>query len=270
MIVALNMAFLFVACDGDNEVTFDDEVIGSEVMLSAVFEDADDLAGISMAAADGSTGGRNSANDDDRLSCATVIHNPETKTITIDWGDGCEDPRGNIRAGKIIINYTGRRFIPGSVITITFENYSINGIQIEGTRSIENISENLDVPPKFQITLRGGKITWPDGSFATREVNRTRTWVRASNPLNDEFHVDGIASGVNRRGIEYSVTITETLVWIRRCRIEGSIIPVSGVKEVIRNGELVVIDFGEGECDNIVTASKDGHKKQIDILSVSF
>jgi len=64
--------------------------------------------------ADAGTGGRIEGMDDDRMSCAVVTHDVENQTITIDFGDVCTGPNGVTRSGMIIINYDGRRFVPGS------------------------------------------------------------------------------------------------------------------------------------------------------------
>ncbi len=259
------------ACNDDNiGVGIDKVTIETEVEMDAAFEDIDGMVTSSMSATDGPNEGRMSKGDDDRLACADVTHDKDNKTITIDFGDGCEDPRGRIRAGIINISYSGRRFLPESVIIITFENFSIDGIMIEGTRTVTNITESVDdllSSPKFSITLVGGKMTWPDGAFATRNIDRVRTWVRAANPLDDEHHIDGTANGVNKEGVEYSMLITETLVFKRSCRLEGTrvFIPVSGIKEVNKGGQIHVVNFGDGECDNIISVTNGDSTVEIDL-----
>ncbi len=259
------------ACNDDNEVGvgIDENTIKAEVVMDAAFEDIDDMVTISMSATDGPNEGRTATGHDDRLLCANVIHDSENQTITIDFGDGCEDPRGRVRSGIINISYTGRRFQPGSVITTTFDNFSVDGIKVEGTRTVINITEIVDnhlSSPKFSITLDGGKLTWPDGTFATRNIDRVRTWVRALNPVDDENHVDGTANGINKEGVEYSMGITETLVFKRRCRFEGRVfIPVSGIKEVNKGGQRYVVDFGNGTCDNIISVTHGGNTVEIDL-----
>jgi len=260
------------ACNDDNEVGIgiDESTIKAEVIMDAAFEDIDDMVTISMSATDGPDEGRTATGHDDRLACADVTHDKENQTITIDFGDGCEDPRGRVRAGIINISYTGRRFLPGSVIITTFDNFSIDSIKIEGTRTVTNITEIVDdhlSRPKFSITLVDGKMTWPDGTFATRNIDRVRTWVRALNPLDDEHHIDGTANGINKEGVDYSVVITETLVFKRRCRLEETrvFIPVSGIKEINKGGQVYVVNFGDGHCDNIITVTHGDITKVIDL-----
>jgi len=211
-------------------------------------------------------GGRMRMDETDRLTrCATITHNKEEMTITIDFGDGCKGPDGKFRSGIIFINYTGRLFVPGSVWIITFGEYFVNRRHIEGTKTITNVSGSINDHVSFHKVLEGGKITWPDGSYATREVDKTFTWYRAHNPLMDEWHEEGKAHGVNRRGVSYKMTILSALIWKRACRVRGVCIPVQGYK-LIERRELpdVLVDFGHGECDNMVTITKNGESREVE------
>ena len=119
------------------------------------------------------------------------------------------------------------------------------------------------------MVLTGGKVTWPDETFATREVDRTREWIRANNRLQDELHilVESIASGLNRAGEAYSATVTSTLVYKRACRLERVRIPVSGIKTVVKGDRTMVVDFGDGTCDNIITVTTGDITTTIDLSS---
>jgi len=270
-LLAALIVIQFTGCNEDEQpiVEIDEDTVEMESISDADFDEIDDLVAVGMGAAEdpSSPGSRTSGIDDERFRCAEVTINRETRTLIIDFGDGCEGPRGRIRSGIVRITYSGFRFLPGSVITTTLEHFAIDGRQIEGTRVVENISESLQVNPSFHIILTGGKITFEDGLEATREVDRVRTWVRAPNPINDEWHIleNSTAFGSNRKGNSYEVTVVETLVYKRKCRNDRVFLPVSGVKEIIRGDNLIVIDYGDGECDNIVTASFNGVIKTIEI-----
>jgi hypothetical protein len=132
------------------------------------------------------------------LSVGSTLENP-IGDIVIDFGDGCTDPRGNVRKGKILIHFEGRRFLPGSVLIVTFENYFINGIELDGQRTLTTL-ESVDANPTFQVQLEG-TITWPDGKVATRSHCFVRSWHRNTDSLlDDELHV--VQSGVCSRGYQ--------------------------------------------------------------------
>jgi len=261
-----------VGCEEDEpNVEIDQETVEMEALSDADFDEIDDLVAVSVLTAEFPSLGARTSEDiaDDRFSCANVAINRESKTIIIDFGTGCEGPRGRIRSGVIRISYSGFWLMPGSEITTTLENFSIDGRQIEGTRTVTNITSNG--APTHQITLTGGRIKFLDGTEATREVNRIRKWIRADNPLNDEFHIlaESIANGVNRNGIEYQVTIEEDLVYKIRCRQDLIYLPVSGVKVITTGDNIIVMDFGDGECDNIITASFNGVIRTIEVSAGS-
>lgn len=260
-ILGIAMLVFIAACESEKinqqqEDGVDVATLEAEATAESDFDEIDDITSNMMGLAEGNAGGRISDVNDDRCHCAEITHDKENKTITIDFGDGCKGPNGVVRSGIIFITYTGRRFVPGSQWTVTFRNYYVNRRHIEGLRTVTNISESLESNPTFHITLEGGKVTWPDGTFATRKVDKTRVWVRASNPLLDEFHIlaGSATAGENRRGVAYSTEVLEDLVYKRSCRNDRKVRrPVQGIKEITVGDRTCVIDYGDGECDNITS-----------------
>ncbi len=260
--------------------------VQNEASVDSYFEDTDDMSTLTVSADAGTfSGARENSADrsiskdklDIRFACpsttvtlefaadnsTTVPHG----TITIDFGtDGCTDARGNLRKGKIVVEFKGRRFLPGSTVTTTLVGYSINGIALEGTRTVTNITGSTEDAPKFNITLTGGKATWPDGSTATREVNRTREWIRATNPTQDQWKVTGTAAGTNRNGAVYEMEITDPLIYKRECALSARVfIAVQGTKSLTVNGKKITIDYGTGDCDRTVTITVEGKSKQVEV-----
>ncbi len=141
LLIALSIVIFATSCGEDDPNLDTDDGIGiptevtdevdieSEAGVESLMEDLDAVTEAGMDAIN--AGGR--MLEDDRLDCATVTHDEENKTVTIDFGDGCEGPHGRIRSGKIVITYTDRRLIPGAVRTITLENFAVDSVQVEGT-----------------------------------------------------------------------------------------------------------------------------------------
>ena len=238
----------------------DDVIVNAENEASAesTFEDVDDISYESMFYYDDNA--RIAVSEESPIFCATRTHDKEAKTITLDFGDGCEDMFGRVRSGKIIITYTDRIYMPGSVITTTFDNFYCDGMKVKGTRIRTNISESINDYLRFRIELIDGKVTWDDNTFATRVANWEVTRIRTSNPINDERIRTGSASGMRRNGNEYTVTITNAIVWKRGCLpLKRIMIPVQGTKVIeLENGNTITIDYGDGTCDNLVNITKDG------------
>lgn len=273
------------SCNNDrfNLSNSETQNVENEAATDGYFEDADDMATLAVSA-DAATlsGARTSSSarpgvkpNDLRFSACvtmtlTLAENSNSTTphgyIIIDFGTGCTDSKGNIRKGKIVVEFIGKRFLSGSKIITTFENYFINGVQIEGTRTVTNVTGSTEDMPKFSIELEGGKATWPDGSTATRTVNRTREWIRGANPLNDEWIVEGTAAGTNRNGKIYQVAITKALVYKRECAISRKVfMAVEGTKILTTDSNVITIDYGTGDCDRTVTVTINGKSRTVDV-----
>lgn len=264
-------ALVFVASCQENaenpsQVSDADVAIAeNEAITESTFENIDDISYESMLYFE--SNGRIEESEDSPIRCAVKTHDKENKTITIDFGDGCEDRQGRIRKGKIIITYTDRRFVPGAVHTMTFEDFYIDDVKVEGTRIRTNISATEEDYLRFKIELIDGKLTWEDGSSATREASWEVTRVRTPNPINDQRIRTGSANGVNKAGIGYTIEITKPIVWVRGCLPAPRVmIPVEGTKvKSLDNGTTITIDYGDGTCDTLMDITKDGVTRTVDI-----
>jgi hypothetical protein len=258
MVAVVSLGFAFSCQDDEAPYATEAGYVAEESVTDYYYEDADDMSGEAVASEPGTAGGKVSSEsgtltvNDDRFCAAVTIAFDVASTlehpigtINIDFGAGCTDPRGNVRSGKIIIIFNGRRFLPGSSITIIFEDYVINGIKLSGTRTLTNITGSNEESPKFQIELEDGEIEWPDGTVALREHCYTRTWDRGVliDPSDDVLVVsqcvgaDVAATGVNRRGVAYSMVIESDLIYKRGCPIA-----VQGVKVFRFNGKEITVD----------------------------
>jgi hypothetical protein len=281
----ISLTFLSSCLDDKFELSDQDsQNIENEAVTDGYFEDAEDMSALAVAVEPASDGGRIASNgkvagtkpSDLRFSGACVTVKVELAEdsqpgrphgyITIDFGDGCTDIKGNIRKGIILVEFIGKRFLSGSQIITTFDGYHINGVRIEGTRTVTNVTGSTTTAPKFEIVLEDGRATWPDETFASREGSHTREWVRDdTNPLQDEWVVEGSATGSTRNGAVYQVEITKPMVYKRECAISNRVfMAVEGTKVLtVENTAPISIDYGSGECDRIVTITINGQSRSV-------
>lgn len=183
----------------------------------------------------------------------TVDSTSNPRVMTINYGAGtlCNDNK--IRAGKIIVTWTGKYRAVGTVITITTDSFYQNGNKLEGTKTIENKGRSALGNLYYQVSVRNAKLTTVDGKTATWNADRTREWISGeSTPAwnDDVYAITGSSSGVSRAGLSYTSTITQTLRVDFSCDYRLT----AGEIEIKPTGKLTrTINYGNGGCDNSFT-----------------
>lgn len=272
---------LITSCNDEDRLSGrDTQDITEEASTDAYFQDMDDMAGVAIQSDNATNGGRVAVGSrgitiqDDRFNCSGIIVSIEPDAsstlevpkgkITVDFGTtGCQDARQNVRTGKLFFTYNGRRFVPGSTVVTTTENYTINGVKLEGTRTLTNVSGSTADAPRFNITLTNGKATFEDGTSATRVSNITTKWERATSPVNDKLIIEqsSTASGTTRGGRDYAVSLLEQLEFKRACGMA-----VAGIKKyVIDSQKEITIGYGDGDCDKAITVTVNGVTRNITV-----
>lgn len=235
--------------------TFEDEFV-----INSSFEDLDNLT-ISVMQSSGL--GLRTQGTQALCEGATVNHNINGKKITVDFGSGCTGPQGVVRKGKIIFSYTGTNFLfPGTSIVTTFEGYEVNGIKIDGTRTLTNTGVNLATSTiTLGVKIENAKITWPDNTFVTYASTQVRQLKLTQNGY--ESTITGSASGKSRANVAYTVNVTEDLFLKHECVATGVYIPISGTLELTFEGIAIAADYGDGACDKSILITYPGGTKEV-------
>lgn len=254
------MALNLTACSKDDETELaaeDSQAVFAEANIDAAFEEVDNI-GFSALMGTGSFNGRLEASSNRLESCATITADHDARTIIIDFGsEGCTDAQSRVRMGKVILSYTENSW------SMTFDGFKIDDKTIEGERTISIVNRSADAYT-MHVLLKNGKISWEDGTFVTREIDRTKTWRFAAG----EWEISGSASGTNRKGQEYSSSITSPLLYQRSCLEQGIYIAVKGVLVIERSNpakETITVDFGDGSCDKLVQVTVGDFTKEIEL-----
>jgi len=198
------------------------------------------------------------------IPCATVTITPLSgfpKTIVIDFGTSCSYG-GNTRSGKIniVISDSVRR--SGSTAVMTFDNYYINLYKVEGTYTWTNTS--TPNTRSWSRRTEGGKITAPDARYwlhsGLRFITQT-AGVGTPTLTDDVFSITGDHTVANSVGATRTITVLDALQKKNSCSdIDKGKLKVQGPNH------YAVIDFGDGNCDNLATLSIDGRTPRVIIL----
>lgn len=284
--LAVVIIIFLVSCQKDSSIlnTVDTQNVNAESASSSYLNEGSDLStsaigGVSTTQYAGARSEAEPVNGlgfrDDRFKCATVTivrtgtrENP-SGTITVTFDPSCSDKRGVKRSGTITINYNGRRWMPGSYFSM-HANFFRNDVHIEG---IDSLLSKLSVDSTYLQfeSILDGKVTFGDGKNITRHHDLVREWIRASIPMNDEWHTlkGGEAYGTCKNGNTYQMQITKDLIHKMTCLADKVFIPVSGTKiiTVTTSSETkqYTVNYGDGVCDNDITVTINGKEKTITV-----
>jgi outer membrane murein-binding lipoprotein Lpp len=175
----------------------------------------------------------------------TTVVTSSSITRTIDFGEGCELPNGNILAGKVIVSYSANFEAPSHTITVALENFLFNEISIEGGKTIVRTFTDEGNPIANKVA--NFDVVWPDGDTASYSADKTREWIEGFATGTWADNVFLLSGNVNFVNVEGNTFTKDVIVPLRRewaCRFI-----VSGVLEMSRNDITVSLDFGDGSCD---------------------
>lgn len=216
------------------------------------------------------------SNDDNMKSavswdCLTVTFNANEdeafwpRNWTLDYGtENCECYNGIQRRGKINISLSDWWRNEGSERIITFEDFYFNNNKLEGVKTFLNTGLNEDGNLTFTKTVTDAKLTYGDTASMSWNCKKYSELVEGTQTIlfaDDVWAVTGGGSGVNLDGKDYIFSITSALIYKNKC-----FHPVSGVVEInVLNEEPKIIDYGNGECDNIATVTTGGVTEEISL-----
>ena len=259
--------FLMLSCE-ESDTIQDAEQISVEETLALV--EADDISDevnniidAYFAFEEGFASKESDENKTNTLDCLTKTTETSgnSKTVILDFGEGCALPNGNILSGKIILNYAKDIDVHSLSVTYTFEDFNFNDRSIEGENSMVRIRENEHGNPQSTLNFNV-KITWIDGEITTRVGTKVREWVEGFDTWNlgdNVFLITGNWTVTHIDSTTSSANIIEPLRREMACRFI-----VSGIIELVKNEKSGTLNFGDGTCDNKgIYTNIDGEEKEI-------
>lgn len=205
-------------------------------------------------------GGYQSGYLPDCVTITTVITST-TKEKTIDFGDGCELPNGNLLSGIIKLSYAKDMELARKTLELELQDFTFNGVAVAGSASIERQRSNENGNPQ-SYAQANFNAEWPDGNTADFTGQRTREWIEGfgSGFWGDNvFLITGASTFNGPAGNTYQKEVIEPLRREMACRFI-----VSGVLELSKNGNTASLDFGDGSCDAKGMLTKpDGSTEEI-------
>ncbi|NQY05574.1 MAG: hypothetical protein HRT68_05045 [Flavobacteriaceae bacterium] len=198
----------------------------------------------------------------DCVTMTTVVMNGHVEK-TIDFGDGCTLPNGHVLSGIIFMSYLHDTNTQTKEILASLQNFFIDGVSIEGSKSVFRERSNANDNPQSTFTV-DILVTWPNGAFASRNGQKVREWIEgygSGNWGDNIFLITGNRNTIFPSGASASGDITNPLRRELACNFL-----VSGTVDLQRNDWTGTLDFGDGACDNLATITLvDGTVHQINL-----
>jgi len=203
--------------------------------------------------------------------CASVVVDKENNTKTITFSNECEGKRGQTRSGTMIVTYSEIQGEIGSFREVSYDDFYLNGVKIEGTRRTEILSTDENGSKTMRTRLNDGKMIYQDGTFKTKSAEMTR-YIHVENNKKQYTTLIGSKSGVSTEGVSFSIEITTPIKFVYHCFGEGQRkrgkVPVQGIKVTNDGSQIITTDFGDGTCDTLVEITKDGEVETVDLKTL--
>jgi hypothetical protein len=273
-LVFIAMVLVFASCTEDKDsadlTNTEVEVATDDAFADVTFEDVDGLVEDVIADLSENNYETNQLKSGDvseqyeslQIDSSQAGFSGFPKTVTIDFGEGYTIilPDGDtiVKSGKILITVTNPFWISGAQRIINFEKYTVNGVLVEGTRTITNTSDYANMKIQADVTLQNGRLTVNDTLQYTRESSRTREWIRAATWMDDVILVTiHNTSGKNFQGYNYSRATTEPLKLMRCSNFRYRWTIVEGTVDCDYNGKYYNLSYGNGNCDRAATITNE-------------
>lgn len=182
------------------------------------------------------------------------------KTITADFGDGCEID-GVSYKGKIIGTIYALPTVVGSKVTLGFDNFSYNSIAITGNAEYTNNGKNMSGNYTYSVKANLLRKGTPEQSFALKAgIDAEFVKGAATTDIaDDEFSITGSGILTDAASTAYSIAITKPLIKKMSCNWISS----GTVENKFGSEAPSYLDFGTGTCDDKGTFTRKGVSQEI-------
>lgn len=266
-ILGMGLGLFLLSCESeqaDQDWLLSDGVIDTEVLALKTEAAADEVEAGVMAHGHKKGLGNMDWRRLMQMDCVTVSTSGDDfpKEITLVFDGECENPRGESRSGTIVITMSDSLIHAGAVYTVEYIDVYFGSKQVELSKRMENKGQNADGHWVIERSL-SQTITDESGYISTRSHQGSREWISGfGNEVKEDniFLETGTGSVVTPDGKEFTREIIYPLLHDGSCAYLKS-----GVVEMTGPDRSVIIDYGDGECDQWATVTINGEEKEVDL-----
>ena len=199
-------------------------------------------------------------------SISVIVDKPDStnfpKVVTINFGTtGFTGQRGNTYTGILIVTINNKLSVVDASYTIRSNNFYVNGNKVGFLKTVTYTGTDANNYPSWSI-VTNDTIVRANNTTVTCHSERTREQIDNNQtpniPWDDTFAIRGTADGTNSKGNTYQMAIDSNNPLI----VTGSCPYIEKGSAVITVGtKAVVIDYGNGTCDDTATATANSITK---------
>ena len=235
-----------------------DQEVVAENLLVELDEITDEGIDMKLSELKSGTVERMYLNDD----CPLITFDKEStpQKMVIDFGDECVGKDEKTRSGKIIITSSAFENLSFERVK-TFENFMVDSEKVEGTIT-KKITFNDEELTRVAVIVEDVSVTFEDNTTFTRKGNLTREHsfgipgVRADDVTTTWGDV--VTKRANGATITKTIDEATPLLYRVLCRQI-----VSGIVTFSNGDSTWTIDYGNGDCDNTATVTRDGETRMV-------
>ncbi|SEJ10556.1 hypothetical protein SAMN05192553_102403 [Cyclobacterium xiamenense] len=247
--------FLLLSCHSAEEVELENAagMVSSEEManMMGLLEELDLLVFSAMMQQDLTQGKISPILDVSSCPGSVIMRDEKNSRIKVDYGSGCVDERGLQKKGVVTIAYTDSFLIKGSSVTIGFENFSLNGRKLEGTRKLENLgfqSEKRRI--RFSSVISDFQFTSLTGETYRLDHSQIKDLHLSTEETGFRIYLEGYGTVSTVAGVKTSFEIIHPVVYLQECMASGNPIPSQGSLQLRGGNQQVLLTFDSGNCSN--------------------
>ncbi|MDO6438063.1 hypothetical protein Q4534_11620 [Cyclobacterium sp. 1_MG-2023] len=191
----------------------------------------------------------------DEMTCPGTVITRDDKNgqISVDFGSGCLSAGGLEKKGALTVRYTDNFLSKGSLLTVSFEDFSVDGRKLQGEKTLENLGyDATERKLKFSSSMKDFKIVNTDAQTFTVNQNYFRELELSNETEGFRIYLKGSGSLAAENYSTTTFEIVQPLKYMQECIALGSFNPIEGSLQISSKADKSTIkSFESSGCSSL-------------------
>jgi hypothetical protein len=191
----------------------------------------------------------------EEMTCPGTVITRDDKNgkISVDFGSGCVSAGGLEKQGSLTVKYSDNFLSKGSLLEISFEDFSVNGRKLQGTKTLENLGyDAVERKLKFSSSMKNFKIIDEDAQVYTVNQNYFRELELSTETDGFRIYLKGSGSLAAENYSTTTFEIVQPLKYMQECIESGSFNPIEGSLQISSKADKsTILSFESSGCSSL-------------------